>query len=83
MKVYLEADEVRRLEKAARQQVAQTGFSGTAMIDIHPSSGFLRLKVNVSSSGKLVEFMTNYTNVAVTALAMMNIQAKVNIAKDT
>lgn len=67
----------------ARQQIAQTGFSGTAIMDVHPSSGFLRLKVNVSPPEKLVEFMTNYANLAVTLLAVMNIQAKVNIAEDT
>lgn len=67
----------------ARQQVAQTGFSGTAIIDVHPSDGFLRLKVKINSPEKLVEFMTNYPKVLVMSLGMANIQAKVHISEDT
>jgi len=66
----------------ARQQVAQAGFAGTAVIDVHPSDGFLRLRVKVDPTEKLMEFMTNYVDIVAMTLAMMNIQVKVHITKD-
>jgi len=66
----------------ARQQVALAGFSGTAMIDVHPSDGFLRLKVKVDPADKLTEFMTNYADIVAMTLVIMNIQVKMHITKD-
>ena len=66
----------------ARQQVAQVGFAGTAVIDVHPSDGFLRMRVKVDPADKLMEFMTNYADIVTMTLAMMNVQAKVHIDKD-
>jgi hypothetical protein len=74
-------DYERQIEQA-RQQAAGAGFSGTAIVDVHLAKGFLRQKVEVNPPEKLAEFMTNYVNILVMVLAMMNIQAKVNIAKD-
>jgi hypothetical protein len=67
----------------ARQQVAQTGFGGTAVIDVHLAKGFFRVKIEVNPPEKLVELMTNFVNILVMALAMLNIHAKVHISKDS
>jgi len=66
----------------ARQQVAQAGFAGSAVIDVHPSDGFLRLKVKVDPADKLMEFMTNYADIVAMTLVMMNIQVGVHVDKD-
>lgn len=66
----------------ARQQVAKTGFSGTAVVDAHIYKGFIRQKIEINPPEKLAEFMANYTDTLVMILAMMNIQAKVHIDKD-
>lgn len=66
----------------ARQQVAKTGFGGAAVIDVHLRDGFLRLKIKVNPPEKLADFMTNFINIMVMILTMMNIQAKVNITVD-
>jgi len=61
-----------------RQQMANVGFSGTAILDIHPSTGIIRIKVNIPSE-KLEEFMTSYTNVLKMSLTAMNLEVKIHI----
>jgi hypothetical protein len=65
-----------------RQQSAQTGFSGTAILDVHPSTGIIRLKVNSVPPEKLGEFIMNYTNILIMSLNAANINVKTHIAQD-
>lgn len=66
-----------------RQQVAQAGLSGTAILDIHPSSGIIRLKVNLIPPEKIGEFITNYSNFLVMSLSAMNVTTKTHVATET
>jgi len=66
----------------ARQQIAQTGFSGTATVDSHIYKGFIRQKIEVNPPEELAEFMVNYTDALVMILAMMNLKVGVYIDKD-
>jgi hypothetical protein len=55
------------------------GLSGSAVVDVHPSRGFLRVKVKLTSPQMLPEFMANYANLVTMTLGAMNVQAKVHI----
>ncbi|MBA7506506.1 hypothetical protein ES706_05197 [subsurface metagenome] len=65
-----------------KQQAAQAGFSGSAILDIHPSSGIIRLKVNTIPPEKIGEFIRNYANVITMSLNSVNISVKTHVADE-
>jgi len=66
----------------ARQQAAQQGFSGRAIIDVHPSKGLVRMKIEMNPSERLPEFMRRYAGGLAVTLSMMNLEAKVHLAEE-
>ena len=66
----------------AKQQAVQTGFGGSAILDVHPSTGIIRLKVNSVPPEKLGEFIMNYTNILIMSLNAMNINVKTHVDQD-
>jgi hypothetical protein len=66
----------------ARQQAAGAGFSGNAILDVHPLLGVIRMKVDVTPHESLASFMTNYVQFLSIALGAMNIEAKVHITEE-
>jgi len=68
--------------KQVKQQAAQAGFSGTAIVDVHPKQGIVRIKVNTNPPESLVPFMTNYARMLSVFLSGMNIEARVHFADE-
>ena len=66
----------------ARQQAAQAGFSGTAIVDAHPSTGILRIKITTTPPESLASFVTNYLQFVNMSLRTLNIEARVHIAEE-
>ena len=66
----------------ARQQAAQAGFSGTAIVDAHPSTGILRIKIITTPPESLASFVTNYLQFVNMSLRTLNIEARVHIAEE-
>lgn len=66
-----------------KQQAVAAGFSGTAIIDVHPSRGYLRLKLKLSQPDKLSEFMNTYAGVIGMTLGAMNVESKIHISEET
>ena len=65
-----------------RQHSAQMGFSGTAILDVHPSSGIIRLKLNSNPPESLQPFTTNYAGFLKMSLNAMNVEVKMHIAEE-
>jgi len=65
-----------------REQMARAGFSGDAIIDVHPSTGVIRIKVNTTPPENLVSFVTNYVQFLRISLGAMNIEARVHFAQE-
>ena len=65
-----------------REQMARAGFSGNAIIDVHPSNGIIRVKLNTIPQENLVSFVTNYAQFVNMSLGAMNIEARVHFAED-
>ncbi len=66
----------------AKQQAAQAGVGGKALIDIHPSTGIVRIKVVMNPPEMLPEFMRSYGNVLATTLGMMNLEARIHVSDE-
>jgi len=66
----------------AKQKAGQTGFGGSAILDVHPATGIIRLKVNSEPPEKLGEFIMNYTNILIMSLNAANISVKTHVAQD-
>jgi len=64
-----------------KQQAAQTGLSGTAILDIHPTTGIMRLKINLTPPEKIGEFIVNYAKVITMSLNSVNISVKTHVAE--
>ena len=64
-----------------KQQAAQTGLSGTAILDIHPATGIMRLKINLTPPEKIGEFIVNYAKVITMSLNSVNISVKTHVAE--
>lgn len=60
-----------------KQQLADAGFSGTALLDLQTSKGIVRIKINCPAD-KLEQFMTAYANVLVMSLRSMNLEVRVH-----
>ncbi|MBA7689014.1 hypothetical protein ES703_97507 [subsurface metagenome] len=65
----------------SKQQAAQGGLSGTAILDIHPTTGIMRLKINLTPPEKIGEFITNYAKVITMSLNSVNISVKTHVAE--
>ena len=66
----------------ARQQAAQAGFSGSAIVDTHPSKGILRIKITTTPPESLASFVTNYLQFVNMSLRTLNIEARIHIAEE-
>lgn len=66
----------------ARQQAAQAGFSGTAILDIHPRSGIIRIKVSTIPPENVQAFITNYVNFLTMSFNAMNIEVGMHVAEE-
>jgi hypothetical protein len=66
----------------ARQQAAQSGFSGNAIVDVHPSNGILHIKITASPPESLASFVTNYVQFLSMSLGAMNIETRIHIAEE-
>jgi len=65
----------------SKQQAAQSGLSGIAILDIHPTTGIMRLKINLVPPEKIGEFVTNYAKVITMSLNSVNISVKTHITE--
>ena len=70
----------RQIEQS-KQQAAQIGFSGSAIVDVQPASGIIRLKISSSPPESLKPFITNYINFLMMSLNAMNIDVKIHISE--
>jgi len=64
-----------------KQQASQGGLSGTAILDIHPTTGIMRLKINLTPPEKIGEFITNYARIITMSLNSVNISVKTHVAE--
>ena len=65
-----------------RQNSARMGFSGTAILDVHPASGIIRLKLNSNPPESLRPFTSNYAGFLKMSLNAMNVEVKIHIAEE-
>jgi uncharacterized protein (DUF2252 family) len=65
-----------------RQQSAQSGFSGSAIVDINPGSGIIRLKIKTIPPESIQQFITNYINIIVMSLNTVNINVKIHVTEE-
>ena len=65
-----------------REQARQAGFSGSAIIDVHPSSGIIRIKVAVPPPSNLGAVVANYAQFVSMSLGAMNIEARIHFAEE-
>jgi hypothetical protein len=70
----------RQIEQS-KQQAAQIGFSGSAIVDVQPASGIIRLKISSSPPESLKPFITNYVNFLMMSLNAMNVDVKIHISE--
>jgi hypothetical protein len=66
----------------SKQQAAQAGFSGTAIIDAHPLTGIIRIKLTTSPPESLASFVNNYIQLLNMSLGAMNVETRVHIAEE-
>lgn len=62
-----------------KEQAAQAGFSGTAIMDVQPKSGVIRLKLSTKPPEGLKAFTKNFSQVMTMMLGGMNVQVKIHI----
>ena len=65
-----------------REQARQAGFSGNAIIDVHSSSGIIRIKLSVPPTTNLKDFVAGYTQFLSMSLGAMNVEARVHFAEE-
>ena len=65
-----------------REQARRAGFSGNAIIDVHPSSGIIRIKMAVPPPANLAAVVANYAQFVSMSLGAMNIEARVHFAEE-
>jgi len=70
----------RQIEQS-KQQAAQIGFSGSAIVDVQPASGIIRLKISSTPPESLKPFITNYINFLMMSLNTMNVDVKIHISE--
>jgi len=64
-----------------KEQMAHAGISGSAIIDIQPTKGIIRIKIQALPE-KLPMIITNYSQFLTMSLGVMNIDAKVHITQE-
>jgi hypothetical protein len=65
-----------------RQQAAQMGFGGTAIMDVQPARGIIRLKLGLTQPAQTGPFTIRYANIIATLLGAMNVQTKLYQEED-
>ena len=65
-----------------RQQAAGAGFSGTGILDVHPASGIIRLKLTIPPPANQKVFVKQFAEGLVIMLSGMNISTKINFAEE-
>lgn len=75
-------DNVEQQVAQQKQQSAQAGLSGTAILDIHPTTGIMRLKINLIPPEKIGEFVTKYAKIVVMSLSSANISVKTYVDEE-
>jgi hypothetical protein len=65
-----------------RRAVAERGLSGTAILDLQPAKGIIRLRVSLSPPQKLEEFITSYGEVIVMGLRLLNVETKKHVSME-
>lgn len=65
-----------------REQAASTGFGGTAILDVHPDVGIIRLKLNTVPPEALGQFTEGFSQMMVMMLGGVNITVKKNISRE-
>jgi len=65
-----------------REQARRAGFSGNAIIDVHPSSGIIRIKMAVPPPANLASVVANYAQFLSMSLGAMNIEARIHFAEE-
>ena len=66
-----------------REHMARSGFSGTAIIDVHPSAGIIRIKVNTTPLENLKPFVTGCAQMLNILLAASNIEARMHVSEES
>jgi hypothetical protein len=64
-----------------KEQMAQAGFSGNAIVDVQPEKGVIRIKVNMIPPENLISFVTNYVQILNFSLRAFNVEARVHFAE--
>jgi len=62
-----------------RQQAAQAGISGDAVIECQPKDGFMRVKVTWNPPARQEELTKSLAETTTSLLQMMGVQVKVRI----
>ena len=65
-----------------REQAAQAGFSGTGILDVHPASGIIRLKLTIPPPANQKAFVRQFAEGLVIMLSGMNISTKIHFAEE-
>ena len=65
-----------------KEQAAQAGFSGTAIMDVQPKSGVIRLKLSTTPPEGLTVFTRNFSQVLAMMLGGLNVQVKMHIEEE-
>lgn len=65
-----------------REQARRAGFSGNAIVDVHPASGIIRIKLAVSPPTNLGAVVAGYVQFVSMSLGAMNIEARVHFAEE-
>ncbi|NVM21741.1 MAG: hypothetical protein HWN68_08175 [Desulfobacterales bacterium] len=66
----------------SKQKAAQTGFGGSAIIDVNPATGIIRMKIKTNSPERLKPFMGQYPQILAMSLTALNIEVKVHVAQE-
>ena len=64
-----------------REQARRAGFSGSAIVDVHPASGIIRIKLTVPPPANLGAVVANYAQFVSMSLGAMNIEARIHFAE--
>jgi hypothetical protein len=76
-------DNVEQQEQQLAQAAAQAGLSRTAILDVHPTTGIIRLKVNLVPLEKTREFITTYAKAIIAvSLGAANISVKTYVGEE-
>ena len=65
-----------------KEQAVQAGFSGTGILDVHPASGIIRLKLTIPPPANQKAFVRQFAEGLVIMLSGMNISTKIHFAEE-